>query len=72
MPQHPHHLAEVKRHNILDAEYFNLDGKLIQRHIRGREAVVFQHECDHLDGILMTGKVQDPKRRKSTKTILNT
>jgi len=65
-------LAEVKRHNILDAEYFNLDGKLIQRQIQAREALVFQHEGDHLDGILMTGKVQDPKRRKSMTTILNT
>ncbi len=57
-------LSEVERHNVLDVEYYNLDARLIQRQIQGTEAVVFQHEYDHLDGILMTDKIKDPNRTK--------
>ena len=29
--------------------------------IRGLSAGTFQHECDHLDGVLFVDRVKDPK-----------
>ena len=38
---------------------FNQFGGLIEREVQGFHAVVVQHECDHLDGILYPMRIQD-------------
>ena len=50
----------VPRYARVTLEGYDIDGNKIR--IRGREelAVAFQHELDHLDGILFTDKI-DPK-----------
>lgn len=40
------------RAKIIDVEYINSDGVIITETLRGFEARVFQHEMDHLNGIL--------------------
>ena len=47
----------VPRHARVTLEGYDMDGNKIK--IRGREelAVAFQHELDHLDGILFTDKI---------------
>lgn len=37
-------------------------GMLIEREAEGFHAIVFQHEYDHLDGILYTDRLADPKQ----------
>jgi len=39
------------RHDMIDTEYTNLEGKLIKRTFDGFQAQVFQHEYNHIAGI---------------------
>lgn len=50
----------VPRHARITIEYYDYEGN--KKTIRAREdlAIAFQHEIDHLDGILFTDKI-DPK-----------
>ncbi len=57
--------AKAMRHQKIKVNYFNEHGKEIQRDFDGLEAHVIQHEVDHLNGILFTDLVTDPK------TIIN-
>lgn len=46
---------EVARPRVCDVEYFDPDqGKTVRRTLKGREARCFQHEFDHLEGILIS------------------
>ena len=55
----PNIRGKVKRYNKINLVYFNIEGKLINENISGLEAIVYQHEIDHLDGFLFTDKVTD-------------
>ena len=35
-----------------------MNRKKIERHIQGYSAVVAQHECDHLDGVIYVDKIE--------------
>jgi peptide deformylase len=37
------------------------EGKPFERHVRGLTAGTFQHELDHLDGVIFIDRVKDPK-----------
>jgi peptide deformylase len=37
------------------------NGRLVEKEVRGLTAVTFQHEVDHLDGILFVDRVEDPR-----------
>ncbi len=37
------------------------EGRPIDRHIKGLTAGTFQHEADHLDGVLFVDRVKDPR-----------
>ncbi len=54
--------GHVPRYARVTVEGYDLDGNLI--HIRAREdlSIAFQHEIDHLDGILFYDRI-DPKKR---------
>ena len=62
-------LAEVPRHQNILATYTNLEGQPIKSILRGFAARVFQHEYDHLQGILFPRRVleQQGKLYKSHK-----
>lgn len=53
------------RYPWIDVEYYNENGELIKERLSGHSrggdftGVVFQHEFDHLDGILFTDKLCD-------------
>ena len=40
---------------------FDQYGKVIEREVEGFHAIVFQHEYDHLDGILYPDRLADPR-----------
>lgn len=45
--------VSVERDSMIRVEYYNHAGKLINTRLRGVEARCFQHELDHLKGILI-------------------
>ncbi len=49
----------IERPNHIQYSGFDQFGRLIEREVTGFHAVVVQHECDHLDGILYPMKLKD-------------
>ncbi len=49
----------VERHNQIEVSGYDQHGNLHERTLEGFEAKVFQHEFDHLDGIVFTMRVED-------------
>lgn len=47
----------VKRHKSVKIRALNRQGEKVQLKASGFEAIIFQHEIDHLDGILFIDKV---------------
>jgi peptide deformylase len=53
--------ALVPRYDEIKVEYINLKGKLVQSKFSGFIARVFQHEYDHLEGLVFLDRVEDNK-----------
>ncbi len=49
----------VPRYTQLRYSGFDQYGQAIQREVSGFHAIVVQHECDHLDGILYPRRIRD-------------
>jgi len=65
--------AKVKRAAAVKVRGLNLEGRPVEIETNGRLAVVFQHEIDHLDGILFIDRISSLKRdlyRRKLKKIL--
>jgi peptide deformylase len=54
----PNYTAEVFRPIKIVVEYVDVDGKKHIEEISGFTSVIFQHEIDHLNGILFTDHLQ--------------
>ncbi|MCU1452849.1 MAG: Peptide deformylase [Acidimicrobiales bacterium] len=52
--------GEVQRHVNVRVQYLDRFGVAHDEVKRGLTAGTFQHECDHLDGVLFLDRVQDP------------
>lgn len=50
----------VERHKKIRVKAQNKSGKQVTIEAEGLLAVVFQHEIDHLDGILFVDRIKDP------------
>ena len=48
----PSYVGEVERALFISVSYLTANGENRQERLEGFEARVFQHECDHLDGVL--------------------
>lgn len=66
----PDYTANIKRYAYSTVSALTLDGETITLDAEGFEAVVLQHEIDHLDGTLFLDRVANVKtdlfRRKGT------
>jgi peptide deformylase len=51
--------GQVPRHSKIGLRFQSLDGKTHEREAVSWDAVLMQHEIDHLDGILYTMRMQD-------------
>jgi peptide deformylase len=49
----------VRRANTLTVKGFKPDGSPFRKNVRDFEATIFQHECDHLQGVLFIDKAKD-------------
>ena len=55
----PNQRHEVMRHTWVTIQYYSLqEHKVIQERIEGFTAVIFQHEVDHLGGVLYIDRVE--------------
>ncbi|MEM9507049.1 MAG: peptide deformylase [Cyanobacteria bacterium P01_E01_bin.35] len=50
----------VPRYRSIEVEYTTPQGKIVQEILTDFVARIFQHELDHLDGILFTDRILDP------------
>lgn len=57
----PNLRGKVERYKKIKVNYYNENAEYKSEIIKGYEAVVYQHEIDHLDGVLFTDKVKDNK-----------
>lgn len=53
----PNELGDVYRNHTIMITYFDRKGKMNEEIIEGFTAVIFQHEMDHLNGILFTDRL---------------
>ncbi|HEX2129843.1 MAG TPA: peptide deformylase [Solirubrobacterales bacterium] len=53
--------GDVPRHLAVRARYLDRDGAAREQVVRGLTAGTFQHEVDHLDGVLFLERVTDRK-----------
>lgn len=58
----PGYFAKVERHARLHIRALDLDGNTFEREIEGLRAIVFQHEYDHLEGVLFIDRLSPVKR----------
>lgn len=56
--------AHIYRYEWIEVEYQNLNGETIDERIEGFTAIIFQHERDHLDGILLVDRAEEQKKMK--------
>lgn len=57
----PDYTANIRRHRNITVEALDLDGQPVRLESDGFEAVVLQHEIDHLDGILFLDRIANVK-----------
>jgi peptide deformylase len=48
----------VPRYSRIKIEAFNINGEKVKYRFRGYKAIVFQHEIDHLDGIMFYDRIE--------------
>lgn len=58
----PKYAANVRRHDAVVVKALNLDGKEFTCKAEGLLAIAFQHEIDHLDGVLFVDHLSHLKR----------
>ena len=57
----PDYTANISRHWSVTIDALSLDGRTVHFDAEGFEAVVLQHEIDHIDGILFLDRVANIK-----------
>lgn len=65
----PDQYAKVVRPAAITVEYLNKNGEKVVADLDGFMAVVFQHEIDHLDGILYVDHLSSLKRKMLLKKL---
>ncbi len=51
----------ISRHQAIRVRYYTRDGKITERAYEGFLARIFQHEVDHLDGMVFLDRVESTK-----------
>lgn len=67
----PNTVAKVNRWNDIKISYYNINGKEVISELNGQKARIFQHEFDHLEGVLMPDKASDIKTFEQKEDYLN-
>lgn len=59
----PNRKENVDRNNMIRLQYWDKNGNIIEENIEGFTAVIFQHEVDHLYGILYPDRLEEQQKR---------
>lgn len=54
----------IMRHYSIQVQYYNVKGEKVTEILEGFTAVIFQHERDHLDGILLVDRQKEQENLK--------
>lgn len=65
----PHFRTSTRRHTWVIVEYRDTNWQLVRRRLEGFAAQIAQHECDHLDGKLITDGVGRNQRRQAERLV---
>ncbi len=65
-----HKIAKVPRYNKIKAIYYNAQGKLVEKLLEDFAARVFQHEYDHLQGMLNIHRPDSEVKEFDTKEAM--
>ena len=65
----PGAVVNVSRHKTITVEYENVTGKTEIEEATGLLSCCFQHEIDHLKGILMVNRIGEVQRNKALKIV---
>ncbi|MCB0033579.1 MAG: peptide deformylase [Anaerolineales bacterium] len=57
----PGYVGEVSRHQAIHVIGLDRSGKKLNLRLKGWDARIFQHEIDHLDGVLYTDRLTAPE-----------
>lgn len=68
----PDFMGKVPRYHSIEYAFLNREGKEEKRIAHGFHAIVVQHECDHLDGILFPQRMKDISTLGYKKEIMRT
>lgn len=60
---------EIVRPNQVHLKGFDLDGNELDIETEEYEGRIFQHECDHLDGVLLVERLSDEQRKEAKKIL---
>ena len=64
----PNCLGMVRRYKAITVEFLDIKGKKQSKKYKEFNAVIIQHEIDHLDGVLFMDKIEKiEKKKKSVK-----
>ena len=55
----PDRRGDVLRYQDITIRYTDVSGKVVREDVSGFAAVIFQHEADHLDGVLYIDKITE-------------
>lgn len=67
----PDFSSEVLRNYTIKIIYWNLEGNYFEEIIEGFTAVVFQHEFDHINGILFTDRLKEQENIEFSKVQID-
>ena len=65
----PEIFAEIERPKTITVEYYNENGEKIEEELTDYTARIFQHENDHLNGILFTDKLSVVAKQRIKKRL---
>lgn len=55
--------GNVSRHKKITVSYWDEDGKVKTKKYSDFDAIIIQHEVDHLDGVLFIDKMIQPQKK---------
>ncbi|PLV60501.1 peptide deformylase [Thermotoga sp. KOL6] len=67
----PDIFVEIERSKRIRVKYQNVHGEFVEEELEGYPARVFQHEFDHLNGVLIIDRISPAKRLLLRKKLMD-
>ncbi|PLV57170.1 peptide deformylase [Thermotoga sp. SG1] len=67
----PEIFVEIERSKKVKVRYQNVRGEFVEEELEGYPARVFQHEFDHLNGVLIIDRIKPAKRLLLRKKLMD-